>query len=142
MPSGRHVGEKEVRVTLAWSADVDLDLYVTDPAQETVYFANTPSGSGGKLEHDTTCGAVASSKPGSTRTESVHWDRPPTGQYRIGVDFIDGCRSSADEVSFRIAVDLGDRRREKVGKIAKSRFEPVILEFDVPGEPNESRAAR
>src|SRR6058998_2910370 len=38
-----------IRVVLLWAAPVDLDLYVTDPGLETVYFANTPSGSGGKL---------------------------------------------------------------------------------------------
>ncbi len=36
-----------VTVTLRWTAAVDLDLYVTDPALETVYFANPRTASGG-----------------------------------------------------------------------------------------------
>src|SRR2546425_12587999 len=47
-----------VRVTLLWSSPVDLDLYVTDPSLETVYFANSQSQTGGRLEQDVTCKAI------------------------------------------------------------------------------------
>ena len=124
-------------MTLAWSESVDLDLYVTDPAQETVYFANSSTGTGGKLERDVTCSGVAASKPGGMLSESIRWERPPSGRYRVGVDFMDGCGSSADEVTFRVAVDVGGRRKERVGKVTKGRFDPVVIEFDVPGELND-----
>ena len=142
LPPGSAEDATDVRVTLAWSESVDLDLYVTDPAQETVYFANSSTGTGGKLERDVTCSGVAASKPGGMLSESIRWERPPSGRYRVGVDFMDGCGSSADEVTFRVAVDVGGSRKERVGKIAKSRFEPLIIEFDVPSGVDESRAAR
>jgi len=142
MPPGPATEASEVRVTLAWSTGVDLDLYVTDPAQETVYFANSSTGTGGKLERDVTCGGLGGAKPGNTWSEAVLWERPPKGRYRVGVDFMDGCESSADEVTFRVAVDVGGSRKERVGKIAKNRFEPVVIEFDVPSDLDESRAAR
>ena len=122
----------ELRVTLSWSGSVDLDLYVTDPAQETVYFANPRSGSGGKLEHDVSCPAASPSKEESISVESIAWERPPPGKYRVGVDFIGACGSSAGEASFRVAIDVAGTRRERVAKVEKDRFEPVIVEFEVP----------
>ena len=124
--------EGELRVTLSWSGGVDLDLYVTDPTQETVYFANPRSGSGGKLEHDVGCPPVSNSKAESVSAESIRWEHPPPGKYRVGVDFIDACGSSTGEASFRIAVDVAGTRQERVAKVAKDRFEPVIVEIEVP----------
>src|SRR5687767_8083414 len=54
-PSAAPVPADGLRVTLLWSEPVDLDLYVTDPARETVYFGNGASRSGGRLERDTRC---------------------------------------------------------------------------------------
>ena len=42
-------------VQLAFEADTDLDLYVTGPLLETVYFANLASKSGGELSADVRC---------------------------------------------------------------------------------------
>src|SRR5439155_24529865 len=80
-----------VRVVLLWAAPVDLDLYVTDPGLETVYFANTPSGSGGKLVRDLACGQLTETTP-TTFSEEVVWTKAHPGRYRLGVDFSDTCR--------------------------------------------------
>jgi hypothetical protein len=116
-----------VQVSLVWSVPVDLDLYVTDPSLETVYFANPRSQTGGRLQKDVTCDAGE-----ATRVEQAGWDQPPPGRYRVGVDFIGACKSEIDEAEFRVVVDVGGRLREKTGRLAKERFEPVVLEFDVP----------
>src|SRR5437764_12126764 len=71
-----------VSVALLWSAPVDLDLYVTDPSLETVYFANPRSQSGGRLKQDVTCTADTR----QARLESAAWPSPPKGLYRVGVD--------------------------------------------------------
>src|SRR5437588_148676 len=49
LPPAAEAPAPGVRVSLVWSTPVDLDLYVTDPSQETVYFANPNAQSGGKL---------------------------------------------------------------------------------------------
>ena len=41
-------GAANLRIQLAFDDAADLDLYVTDPLQETVYFANTRSRSSGR----------------------------------------------------------------------------------------------
>ena len=126
-------------MALFWTPDVDLDLYVTDPKQETVYFANPKSGTGGKLDTDTGC--PGASKVGGGRSEIVRWQHPTPGRYRVGVDFMDTCGSRTESVGFRVVVEVGGTRKEQVGKVTRNIFEPVIVEFDVPGETEDGRAA-
>jgi len=128
-----------VRVVLLWAAPVDLDLYVTDPGLETVYFANTPSGSGGKLVRDLACGQLAETTP-TTFSEEVVWTKAHPGRYRVGVDFSDTCGRGEGEVGFRVIADAGGRRREAVGTLAPARFAPVVLEFDVLPTPERGAA--
>jgi hypothetical protein len=114
-----------VRVRLAFGPDADLDLHVTDPLQETVYFGNTPSASGGALAADVRCGAPA------PRVETVRFESPPAGRYRVGVDFPIRCRRVDAPAPFVLEVLAGGVRHEVRGAIAFGRFEPVVYEFDV-----------
>lgn len=120
-----------LRVALLWKAPVDLDLYVTDPTQETVYFANSPSGTGGKLEEDIQCRDVKEGPHPRAWGESVTWERPRPGRYRVGVDFIDACGHGRGEVGFRVVADTTAGRVEATGMLPPIRFEPIVLEFDV-----------
>jgi hypothetical protein len=124
-----------VRVTLLWSSPVDLDLYVTDPSLETVYFANSPSQAGGRLEQDVTCKTVRSR---GTLIERAEWAKAAKGRYRVGVDFMEDCGSEIDETEFRVVTEGSGERLERVAKILKGRFQPVVLEFDVPRESGET----
>src|SRR5437016_5099590 len=74
-------------VQLTWSAPADLDLYLTDPTAETVYFANTPNRTGGRLLRDTRCPDIVRAPPPYVEVADVPEPRP--GRYRVGVDFID-----------------------------------------------------
>ena len=53
----------EVRVRLEFGADADLDLFVTDPMHEEIYFANSPSRLGGVFEADRRCDDPARPAP-------------------------------------------------------------------------------
>lgn len=116
-----------LRVALVWSAPVDLDLYVTDPAQETVYFANPRAATGGRLANDTTCREAA-----ERRLEVSSWERPPVGRYRVGVDFIEDCGRDLDQVRFRVVVDVHGRRFEREGTVQREVFEYEAFAFEVP----------
>lgn len=117
-----------LRVELVFGAGADLDLYVTDPAQETVYFANTPSrASGGRLEADRRCEAPA------PRIETVVFASAPPGRYRVGVDHAGSCRGdAAAEAAFLIVVEAAGLRRELRGALEPQRFAPSLLEFWLP----------
>jgi uncharacterized protein YfaP (DUF2135 family) len=116
-------------VTLLWSQSADLDLYVTDPRQETVYFANPASGSGGRLEQDQACGGDT-----APSSERVIWQAPPAGRYRVGVDYHTACGRSRRAVAFRVVVDARGRREEATGWLEPAEFRYVVLEIDVQEE--------
>ncbi|HSD09547.1 MAG TPA: hypothetical protein VLF14_01070 [Candidatus Binatia bacterium] len=120
-----------VHVLLLWSAPVDLDLYVTDPSLETVYFANPVSQTGGRLERDVACGTVDGGEEGQPQVEEVRWDSPSRGRYRVGVDFVDACGRETDEAEFRVVTEVSGERRERSGTVRKARFQPIVVEFDV-----------
>jgi hypothetical protein len=115
-------------VALLWSVPVDLDLYLTDPTWETLYFANNPTRSGAKIERDTRCSTLPPAPP---FVERASLEEPSAGPYRIGVHFIDACAADAGQVSFRLVVDFEGRRFERAGTIRRDEFRVIALEFEV-----------
>jgi len=112
-----------LRVRLAFGAGADLDLYVTDPLQETVYFANNPSRAGGRLERDLRCDDSA------PRIETVTFPDPHPGVYRVGVDFPESCERSRDPVAFAVVVEQDGRvLAEQRSGIMPLYFAPIVLE--------------
>jgi hypothetical protein len=112
----------ELRVRLAFGAAADLDLYVTDPLQETVYFANTPSRfTGGRLDDDRRCAAPP------PRIETVTFEQAPPGRYRVGVDHARAC-GRAREAAFRVIVEGPGLREEAHGEVSLGTFLPRVLE--------------
>ena len=125
----------ELLVHLAFGPGADLDLYVTDALQETVYFANTPSGSGGRLLEDLHCGS-----PGGTdRVETVRFAAPPAGRYRVSVDHPRSC-GRGREAGFAVAAQHGGAVRFQTGSVAQRVFLPIVLELDVQ-DPRAKDAA-
>ena len=118
----------ELRVELVFGAGADLDLYLTDPSQETVYYANTPSGgSEGRLERDLRCDDPA------PRVETIVLPNAPPGRYRVGVDHAESCAGGAAVEAFLVIVEAaGGERRELRGEISRGRFLPRVLEVELP----------
>jgi len=114
-----------LRVELSFGGEADLDLYVSDPRLETVYFANSPVASGGRLEADRRCDAPA------PRVEAIAWEHPPPGRYRVGVDFPERCAGGVDAAPWRLRVRGPGIDRELDGEAAFGRFEARALEFEI-----------
>jgi len=121
-----------LNVRLAFDGAVDLDLFVTDPLQESVYFANTPSKTGGRLLADRRCGDP------DLRVETIHFPAPPPGRYRVGVDFHKRCQDSEYGSSeqkdglYHVRVDHAGESWTREGLLRPGRFEVIVLEVDVP----------
>jgi hypothetical protein len=115
-----------VVVRLAFGDAADLDLYVTGPLAETVYFANTPTRVGGRLERDLRCGA------GPRRIEQVVYPDPVAGPYRVGVDFPERCDGARDPVAFVVEARGAAGVERRSGRIAPGEFEPIVLEWIEP----------
>jgi len=111
-------------VQLAFDASADLDLYVTDSLQETVYFANTPSRSGGFLDRDRTCNDAA------PRVETIVFERPPPGRYRIGVEHAQPCAAGV-AAPFAVRALHGEQHFETGGVLPPRRFAPIVLELEI-----------
>ena len=114
-------------IQLAFAADVDLDLYVTGPLLETVYFANHESKSGGKISDDVRC----DSEESGTRTEKVIYLNPMKGRYRIGVDFPHRCSGESGPAPFAVLVERPGEDLQKEGSVKLERFEVAVLEFEL-----------
>lgn len=116
-----------VLVRLAFGAETDLDLYVTDPLLETVYFANHEGKSGGIISEDVRCGMQG------PRIETVRFAKPIAGLYRIGIDYPESCDELRGRVAYAVSVTGGGVNKNARGTIDYLRFEVVILEFEVSG---------
>jgi hypothetical protein len=110
-------------VRLAFEPGADLDLYVTDPLDETVYYANTPSRSGGALDADLRCEAERGA------VETVRFAAPPAGRYRVGVDFQQRCADDARVAPWVIAIDANGARRWLRGLATWNVFASRVDEF-------------
>ena len=120
------VADGELRVRLAFGAAADLDLYVTDPLQETVYFANTPTQAGGRLERDQRCDSAP------PRVETVRFPLARAGVYRIGIDFPKRCDGAEEAAAFVLRVEREGASEERRGGIAPLHFLAIVHETSVP----------
>ena len=125
-----------LRILLAFDEAADLDLYVTDPLQETVYFANSPSRSGGRLLADVRCDSPA------VRVEEIEFGEPVLGRYRVGVDFPERCagsplpRKQRRQGVYAVRIDFpgASETRPPIfqrGITELGRFEVILLEFEL-----------
>jgi hypothetical protein len=119
--------DRALHVLLTWDAPADLDLYVTDPTGESLYFANTPTRAGAYLDRDTRC-AQAVAAPS---VEHAVFAAPAPGRYRIGVDYLDDCGRRLDLVAFRVAAVRGTDRLDAAGTAERGTFAAIVLEVAV-----------
>lgn len=110
-------------IRLAFPATADMDLFVTDPSQETVYFANNPGKTGGQLEADQRCGSAP------PRIERFVISQPVSGVWRVGVDFPERCDESKDPVSYVVHVESDSGRLSRRKTLVPGIFDTVSLEF-------------
>ncbi len=119
------VDKSDLVVRLAFGSEADLDLYVTDPLLETVYFANRKARSGGRITADLRCDAPA------PRVEELRFEAPLPGRYRVGIDHPARCDDGVEPVAYAVSVRGPGLRRGAQGSIAVEEFLLVALEFDV-----------
>lgn len=119
-------GEQEgLLVQLAFGAEADLDLYVTDPQLETVYFANQKSKSGGRISADRRCDGDA------FQIEEVRFDVPKPGRYRVGIDYPESCDGADVPAARVVSVFYKGKRLEGRGTVSLKKFEVIVLEFEI-----------
>jgi len=124
---GHPAAVHDVRVQLVFGAEADLDLFVTDPMHEEVYFANSPSRLGGVFDADRRCSDPA------PRTESVRFSPAPAGHYRVSVDFPIRCRPGIEAVPFRVILEANGELERVEGTAHFGQLEHIVIEFEAKG---------
>jgi hypothetical protein len=95
------LGTGDIQVTLRWATTDDLDLYVTDPEGQIVYYGNPSIPSGGRLDVDANAGCGESN---SSPIENVFWppSQAPTGNYQIKVELYSRCNPGSAPIPFEV----------------------------------------
>ncbi len=122
---GQAAAREGLTVHLAFGAEADLDLYVTDPLLETVYFANQSSRSGGQILEDLRCDEE------QIKVEEVRFDAPIPGRYRVGIDYPNACAEGNRESPYAVSVQHDGKRWEASGTVSLHRFEIVVLDVEI-----------
>jgi hypothetical protein len=80
---GKEVKGGDVKVSISWDTPTDVDLHVTEPDREEVYFANPISATGGELDLDSNAGCTID----GVNNENISWPRgkSPNGDYTVSV---------------------------------------------------------
>ena len=71
------VGTGDVQVGIVWDTPTDVDLHVTEPGGDHIYYANTTSSTGGQLDLDSNAGCSID----GTNAENIFW---PAGSSPVG----------------------------------------------------------
>lgn len=95
------VGKGDLEVTLTMDQATDLDLYVIEPTGQTIYYGNTTTSTGGRLDLD--ANAACSNNVG-VNNEHIYWSRSaPAGRYEVRVSNFTSC-INGDQVNYRVTV--------------------------------------
>lgn len=74
-------GTGKLKVTLLWDFPGDIDLHIIEPSGNEIYYANKRNWlSGGYLDVDNQQG-------GEGAAENIYWKEPPSGQYKVFLNF-------------------------------------------------------
>jgi hypothetical protein len=122
-------------VQLAFGEEADLDLYVTDPLLDTVYFARHETRTGGRISADVRCDT-----PGA-RIEEVRFEVPWAGRYRVGVDHPKRCDGASAPAAYAVVAHVDGKTYRASGSVALEQFQLVVLEFDLQEGAADEQAA-
>jgi hypothetical protein len=96
------VGSGDVQVSVAWDAPTDVDLHVTDPSGEEIFFAHKTSASGGNLDLDSNAACTID----HVNNENVVWPTgsAPTGTYSVDLVYWSACSQPQSNYTVTVVV--------------------------------------
>ena len=121
-----------IQITLAWAGGADIDLYVTDPAGETVSYSHTQAASGGNLDHDAR-GNCRSDQPNNT-IENVFWNspQPPSGTYQVALHYWGECNSGAGPTTTTLSIAVGGQIIGAYNYTLQPNQRVTVATFNIP----------
>lgn len=99
------LGTGAVQATLRWDNNDDMDLHVTDPMGEEIYYGHGTSASGGQLDRDNIPGCDAA-ESGNANVENIFWPEgvAPSGQYQVFVNEFNNCSDNNAQWTLQVRV--------------------------------------
>ena len=137
-PAGLNVttptlGTGDIQVTLRWTGRDDLDLAVSEPGGEVVFFANPQLPSGATLDVDANalCEIVT-----PTPIEHVFWPTATatTGNYQVVVSLFGRCdASSTDPIPFTLTIATDGTPQTYHGEVSETdSYRSYRFDVDTP----------
>lgn len=116
-----------VTIRLSWSTIDDLDLHVTEPSGERIYYGNRQSASGGQLDVDSNAACASQT---TTPVENVYWPASgaPRGEYSVRVHVWGDC-DDVPEVAFRLRIMSDGRVIYDSGGVLQGDGDEFIYTF-------------
>lgn len=113
---GESASNGQLEITLNWDDHADLDLHVTDPFGETIYYFHPSSISGGSLKEDVECTTVAG-------TEKITYPggSAASGTYVLSVHYFRSC-NSGKPVHWRITANADGRSQSLEGTVSPGEY--------------------
>ena len=124
------LGTGDIQVTLRWEGLNDLDLYVTGPNGELIYYNHPTSADGGQLDIDSNrgCGGNITSQP----VENIFWPsgEAPLGQYVIYVHYFKYCDDEPLATPFTVSLLVDGALQEFAGiaEAVNQKIDIITLE--------------
>jgi hypothetical protein len=109
-------GSGDVQITLTWDNESDVDLWVTDPSGEKIYFDHPYSRSGGQLDVDDRNGFGP---------ENIFWPtgEAPSGEYRVQVHHYYG----SGVANYQVLVQVNGQSFTYTGSLAPDEVDDVTV---------------
>ncbi len=109
------VGSDALQVSLNWIHPVDMDLHVTTPSGEDIYWANKSGSQGGTLDLDSN----AACSIDGVNNENITWltSTPQAGQYIVRLDLWSAC-SEAGPFPYVVTVTVNGQSTLYQGEMA------------------------
>ena len=131
----------DVRVSLTWNADVDLDIFVTNPCDQILGYregtTNTCQGFVGEWDRDDEGDGHGSDNPNA---ENIVWTNgAPTGRYVVRVGYFAGTVSA----DYTVRVFYGSQQRTYTGRLDRTndfRLRRHVANFDFTGSTSSQGA--
>jgi len=90
------VGTGDIQISLTWDTQSDVDIWLTEPDGNKIYYDNPSSSSGGELDFDNTY---------AYGPENIFYiDEAPSGTYKVEVNYYSG---SPQTTSYNVVVKNG-----------------------------------
>ena len=121
-----------IQITLHWAGGADIDMYVTDPAGETIRYSHTQAASGGHLDQDAR-GNCRPNQPNNT-IENVFWNtpQPPSGTYQVALHYWGECNSGAGPTLTTLSIAVGGQIIGAYNYTLAPNQRVTVASFNIP----------